>query len=317
MRRHLGTALDEARLGVRESPYRVVEAEASFVLRCYSQRSTGPVLLLVPAPIKGPYIWDLAPHASVVRLCLDAGFQVFVVEWRTLRSDDAPGKGLAEYADRVLAKCVEASCESGGNERIFLAGHSLGGTLAAIFACLHPEHLRGVALLGAPLNFGPHIGAFGPLVAAAPLATDAAPRQGNIPGSLLSMLSLMASPITFGWSRMLDLAVSLADREALETCLAVERWTLDEKPIARRLFEDVWERLFRENALMKGALTLGSRPVRPGQLSMPLLAVIDERCSIAPPAAMLPFVEAAGSADKRVLCTTGISVFRCATWGCS
>jgi polyhydroxyalkanoate synthase len=162
-------------------------------------------------------------------------------------------------------------------------------------------------LLGAPLNFGPSIGAFGALVAAAPLAVDVAPSPGNIPGSLISTLSVMAAPHTFGWSRLMDFAASTADSEALARCLAVERWALDERPIARKLFADVWEKLFRENGLMRGTLRVGRHRVRPEDLSTPLLAIVDAHCSIAPPAAVLPFVEAAGSVDKQVLWYAGDS----------
>jgi polyhydroxyalkanoate synthase subunit PhaC len=41
-----------------------------------------------------------------------------------------------------------------GQMRVVLAGHSLGGTLAAIFPSLHPERVRGLALLEAPTKFG-------------------------------------------------------------------------------------------------------------------------------------------------------------------
>src|SRR3546814_3818487 len=43
-------------------------------LRAYSDGSgAGPVLLIVPAPIKRAYIWDLVPWASAVRRCIDSG----------------------------------------------------------------------------------------------------------------------------------------------------------------------------------------------------------------------------------------------------
>ena len=42
-------------------------------LRLYEQpASGGPALLIVPAPIKRGYIWDLLPNVSVVRRYLEA-----------------------------------------------------------------------------------------------------------------------------------------------------------------------------------------------------------------------------------------------------
>jgi polyhydroxyalkanoate synthase len=51
------------------------------------------VLLLVPAPIKRPYVSDLAPGRSVVRRALVAGLNVGLLEW-TGPEGDAAGHGL-------------------------------------------------------------------------------------------------------------------------------------------------------------------------------------------------------------------------------
>jgi polyhydroxyalkanoate synthase len=50
-------------------------------LRGYGDDPTGPVFLIVPAPIKRAYIWDLAPGRSVVRAAQRAGFAVALIEW--------------------------------------------------------------------------------------------------------------------------------------------------------------------------------------------------------------------------------------------
>src|SRR3546814_9678030 len=90
--------------------------------------------------------------------------------------------GLAEYADRFILDCLNVIEDDIGASQTFLAGHSLGGTLAAIFSTLHPERVRGLVLLEAPLHFGPDGGAFAPLVAAAPPASVVRDLLGNIPG---------------------------------------------------------------------------------------------------------------------------------------
>jgi hypothetical protein len=119
MRRQLGDLLDRARVGVRESPYRAVCDERGFVLRDYSRAGTGPALLLVPAPIKAPYIWDLTQQGSVVRRFLAAGFQVLAVEWRAPTRDTAD-TDLAAYAETMLSQCVESCCRTARQPRIFL-----------------------------------------------------------------------------------------------------------------------------------------------------------------------------------------------------
>jgi polyhydroxyalkanoate synthase len=295
VRRSLGDWLDGGPSGRRETPHRIAHAEAGVALRAYGD--SGPAVLLVPAPIKGAYIWDLLPRVSVVRYLLRRGLRVYLADWsRPTAAEQA--LGLADYADRLLAACANAIERETGERRTLLAAHSLGGTLAAIFAALHPDRIRALALLGAPVNFGRDFGAFAPIVALSPPAGHLAPPHANIPGSFLNGVSLIASPATFAWSRLADLMQSLPDAAALETHLAVERWALDEKPLAARLFVDVWEQLFRANRFMAGTLVLNGARAAPAAVTAPLACVVDARCDIAPPQAVLPFHAAAGSAEK-------------------
>lgn len=235
----------------------------------------GPTLLIVPAPIKRGYIWDLLPHVSVVRRYLEAGFRVYMTEWiePVEPADDDGGKtggkgragsplGLADYADRLILRCADAIAAAGDGDRIFIAGHSLGGTLATIFSSLHADRIRGLVVVEAPLHFGPDSGVFAPVVAGAPHAAALRELFGNIPGTFLNMVSAKASPREFNWDRRMDMIASLADPRAFQAHLAVERWTLDEFPLPGRLFEELIEQLYREDRFARGTLrsTAGRRP---------------------------------------------------------
>jgi polyhydroxyalkanoate synthase len=100
---------------------------------------------------------------------------------------------------------------------------------------------------------------------------------------------------------MRDFARCLPNSEAMVTHLAVERWSLAEKPLAARLFEDVWEQPFRADRFMAGTLAIGARSAAPGAVTAPPLCAVDARCSIAPPESMLPFSEAASSRERKLL----------------
>lgn len=300
MRRLAGAWLDAGRIERIHAPYRIAHAEPAVTLRAYLTQNTGPAVLIVPAPIKSSRIWDLVPRVSVVRHLLAQGFRVYLVDW--LRPTDAErALGLADYADTMLDHCIAAMRNETGEPSVLIVAHSLGGTLSAIFAGLHPERVRGLVLLGAPLNFGSDFGMFAPIVALSPPAQDVTALQGNIPGSFLSTVSVLASLESFAWSRMQDFMQCLPDPEAMEIHAAVERWTLDEKPLTARLFEDVWELLFRENRFMSGTLALRERSVTPASVTAPLLCVVDAHCAVAPPPALLPFYEAAGSREKQLI----------------
>ena len=55
------------------------------------------------------------------------------------------------------------------------------------------------------------------------------------PGSLLSFIATLASPGTFIWSRVIDTASRITDRQALEINARIERWALDEVPLPGKL----------------------------------------------------------------------------------
>src|SRR5207302_7544478 len=162
-----------------------------------------------------------------------------------------------------------------GQSGAFVAGHSLGGTLAAIFAALYPDRVQGLALLETPLHFAAAGGALERLVAVSPPAAFLGSLLANVPGAFLDLVSVAASPQAFVWSRWLDWFASLPDPEARRTHLRVMRWTLDELPLARRLFEEVVEGLYREDRFFRGALLVGGRRANQGIAAGQMGRVID------------------------------------------
>lgn len=305
MRRFQGWGLDGFGLGPHESAYRIVFTRAAVRLRLYGPEQTGsPVLLIVPAPIKRPYIWDLSPERSVVRRALDHGFEVYLLEWSEPERAETL-LGLEEYAGAILEECIEAIAERSLSDQVFLAGHSLGGTIAALFAAYRPEQVGGLILIEAPLHFGEASGAFRPLLNLGVSAEALVPATGRIPGSLLSLIGAGAAPGTFYVERYLDYMASLASRENLETHWRVERWALDELPLPRKLFADVVEQLYREDRFMRGEFAIGHVPLHPGDITAPLFAVYDPASNIIPPESIIEFCHAAGSKNKELLPYSG------------
>lgn len=298
IRRLQGRVLDAFGFGPVETPYHIAFAERGVRLRAYGTgKGSNATLVIVPAPIKRPYIWDLIPKVSVVRRGLLEGFSVYLIEWEETPAEDV---GLADFAGRFILSCLDAIQRETGQSRVFLGAHSLGGLLAALFASLRPERVQGLILLASPLRFGPRAGALYQAIARASRVRETTRLPDRIPGSFLSATSFQAAPLTFGWSRWIDLALSLQDPEALHTHALVERWTLDEFPLPRRLFEELLD-LGTDDRFLRGTLVIGGKPAIPRQVRAPLLCVADQRCTIVPPLAMLPFLDATPSADKSVL----------------
>lgn len=300
-RRGLGLWLDLAGFGPEEAPFRTVFSKAGLTLRSYNfAPAAGPVLLIVPAPIKHAYIWDLLPWASVVRRSLENGLAVYLMHWEWPGRSEQ-GFGLADYADRLILDSLKAIEREQGKRPIFLTGHSLGGIFATLFAALHPKRVKGLVLLSTPLHFGPEVGPLDRWVAATPSLRGSTAGARPVAGSLLTGVSFLADPLTFGWLRFLDRFFSLGDLQALRTYLAVERWACDEMPMTFPLLEEIVEGLYREDRFMRGILTVGGHRVAPELIEASVLSVVDPDCRVVPPQAVLPFHRAAGSRDSTVL----------------
>jgi hypothetical protein len=122
VRRLQGRLLDAAGLGPVETPWTTVARWRGVRLREYAGRpSVHASVLLVPAPIKRPYIWDLAPPVSAIRRLLDLGLSVYLADW-TLPGAADGDLGLQEYADDMVSHCVQAIGRRTGRPGVMLAG---------------------------------------------------------------------------------------------------------------------------------------------------------------------------------------------------
>ena len=314
-RQERGKMLDRAGYGPNQTPSIILHAEPGLRLRRFGEEAaTGPAVLLVPAPIKRAYIWDLTPQLSVVRRWLERGYRVYQAEWVPVHDtdegaaqgeDQAADFGLADYGDRLLSVCQKAIAADSGAARMVIAGHSLGGVLAAIYSCMHPDKVSATILLESPLHFEPTTCCFNRLVKATPHARDIADTFNHVPGAFLNMMSAMAEPHAFQWERIMDRTLSMFDPEALATHMRVERWTHDEFPMPGRLFTDIVESLYRNDDFMQGRLVIHSgsteRTIGPKDLRAPLASVVDPRSKVIPLQAVVPFNQAAASTNKLVL----------------
>lgn len=294
-----------AALGFRpaECPYHVIASAPLWRLRDYGGADDGlPPLLIVSAPIKRPYLWDLTPRASAIRTCLTQGFHIFLLEWIPPHQGER-GAGLEDYADRAIGECAEEIMRRSGSDQVLLMGHSLGGTFAAIFAAARPHLVRGFVLLSAPLCFARRASRFSDAVAErGPASLGGA---ALVPGSMLSEFCAYAAPEIFVWSRFNDAARCMADPGAMDIHLRVERWAFDEVALSGRLVDEILQWLYRENRLYLGTLPIGGRLIGPSKIACPLLAVVTAADDVACIESVAPFIAAIPAADARVVTYPG------------
>ena len=296
LRRAQGQTLEAFGLGPQECPYEVMASGAFWRLRNYGKPADAPSVLIVAAPIKRAYIWDLAPSASAIHYILDQGFDVHLLEWLPVEANAE--NGLTEYVESI-SECVARISSRRAGAKTFLMGHSLGGTLAAIFAAAESESIRGLVLLSAPLCFQPETSRFRDALVS--LVPSGLIDVGPCPGSLLSQMSALASPDTFIWSRLADAVLCGADDQARETHARVERWALDEVPLSGELVRQIIEWLYRENRFCCGNLKIGNKLIGPVTLTTPTLAAVNVDDDVASIVSVKPFIDAMPIKDVRIV----------------
>ena len=288
IRRAQGDVVGAFGLDPKESPHQIITSRAHWRLRDYGGDDRSRSLLIIAAPIKRAYIWDLAPSISAIRFCLHQGLHVQLLEWMPA-SPNVGNIGLDEYV-LAISEAVTTITSAAQGVKPSLIGHSLGGTLAAIYGAFSPQSIRGLVLLGAPLCFEPSASQFRDALVT--LVPQEIPDTDPFPGSLLSHASALASPGTFIWSRLMDAAMSISDPLAMEIHARVERWALDEVPLPGKLVHQIIEWLYRENRFCRGMLKIGEGFIGPSSLSAPTLVVVNTADDVAPPISLKPFADA-------------------------
>jgi len=283
LRRSFGRLLDHAGLAPQEAAWHSVLKQSDLQLRRYSHDAgTAGAVLIVPAPIKRPYIFDLLPRVSVVRRLTEAGFSVYLSEWR--EGEGASGDLGASIGSLGIA--LEQIASEHARAPI-LIGHSLGGTLAAILAAIEPDRVDKLVLVEAPLRFGEQTGALRSITAY-PDSWLSAGSVESIPGSVLDVASVAAAPGEFSLGRWSDAWASLGDVEALAIHARVIRWSLDEFAPPAALIRNVVDLLYRQDQFARNELRLLGRVAGSASLAeIPVAAIVDHTSRVVPPASAL------------------------------
>jgi len=285
---------------VGTTPAEVVYTENKLELLHYESRTdeqSDVPILVVYALINRPYILDLQPDRSVVRRLLDAGHDVYLVDWNEPSRLDQH-LGLSDYIDRYIDNCVDVVRERSGQARINLLGYCMGGTMSAVYAALYPEKVNALGLMAAGLCFddtGGVLERWGSEEHYDP--RDVVETFGNAPSDLLDSGFAMMDPVENYLSKYARLYDQFDDGEFVENFARMERWIGDGIDVAGEAYAEFLEKFYQENALYNNELEIGGREVDVDDIDMPVLQVLGEYDHLIPPTASRPFNDVVGSED--------------------
>lgn len=299
--RGAATLADIEEIDVGPTPRDEVAAREGIRLYRYRPLVSNPhpvPLLIVYALVNRPYMVDLQPDRSLVRKLLEAGIDVYLVDWGYPTAADRY-RGLDDYVDRYLRHCVDVVRHRHRLPAIDLLGICQGGTLSLCFTALYPERVRNLVTMVTPVDFHASENLLAHFVRH--IDVDLLVETfGNIPGELLNWAFLSLKPFRLSGQKYLELLDILDDRRRALDFLRMERWIFDSPDQPGEMFRDFVKGFFQENRLVGGDLQIGGRPVSLAAIRQPLLNIYATRDHVVPPAASLALGDHVGSEDYTV-----------------
>jgi polyhydroxyalkanoate synthase len=252
-----------------------------------------PVLVCF-ALVNRPYVLDLQPERSLVRRLLEAGLEVYLIDWG--EPDDADRHvDLEQYIEQHLGGCVRCIRSRHRGERLELLGVCQGGVLGLCYTALHPEDVGGVITLTTPVDFHTPENLLSKWVRG--LDTALLESCGNVPGELLNGMFLALMPVRLTQQKYVRLLTGQPDQRTVEDFVRMEKWIFDSPPQSAAALAQFVRWFYQENRLMRDTLRIGGRRVSLSDIHQPLLNLYALEDHIVPASASAVLGERIGSRD--------------------
>ena len=248
-----------------------IKTEFPFSLERYLGGGQVERVLVVPPIINHPWILDMRPEISVIQRFCERGFEVYMIRWNCDHEQDVGFYQMISFIREVLGKI--------GNTSIF--GYCTGGIIALLFTSFYPKWVNSLSLLATPVEFSsPDLrilwGKF----------FDAGPFRRvfkNIPGQVINAMGMAL------W--YYHLPVFLCHREFIHEMTGEEilidywrrlRWIVETPSIPGKAYEEFIQGCYKENVLIKNAMTIEGHRVVLSEIEGPLLNIMAQYDHLVP-----------------------------------
>lgn len=240
-------------------------------------------LLMVYALVNRPYMVDLQADRSLVRRLLEAGEDVYLLDWGYPDRSDRY-LTLEDYLLGYLDAAVRVLCRQAGVPAIDLMGICQGGVFSLCYASLRRPCVRNLLTMVTPVDFHTADNLLG--LWARALDPDLMVQAlGNIPADLMNASYLMLKPFRLNLQKYVGLLDILDDQRAVEDFLRMEKWIFDSPDLAGAAFSEFVKTFYQGNGFVTGRVRVGDRAVDLRRLDMPILNLYAEQDHLVPPAA--------------------------------
>ncbi len=294
---------DDLDTQLAETPYDVIHQEDRVRLKHYRPRTPQRLrtpLLVVYALINRETMLDLQPGRSVVERFLDAGIDLYMIDWgyptrkdRFLGLDDHINGYMDEMVDHIRKAC--------GVDKVNLMGICMGGTFSVIYSALYPEKIRNLVTTVTPTNFDTQKG----LLHVWMKALDVDPvvdTFGNLSADMMNFGFLLLNPARLMIDKYTGFIENMHDKKFVENFVRMEKWIFDSPDLPGEVFRQFIKDCYQGNKLLQNKLEVGGKRVDLSRLTMPLLNIYGKFDHLVPPEACSQLVNHVGSEDTQDIC---------------
>lgn len=236
----------------------------------------GRPAVFIPSLINPPFIFDLAPHNSLLRWLSKQGIRPLLVDWGAPTPSERD-LDIGGHVETLLLPLIDAL-----GETPILVGYCLGGTMAVAAATL--RKISGLALLATPWHFSgfPSDGRARMAAlwdAAEPLAAE----LGYLPMEALQAAFWQLDPARTVAKYERYAALDPASAEAA-AFVALEDWANAGEPLTIAAGRQALVDFFQDDVPGRQRWNIGGAPIDPASLTCPILDIVSLSDRIVPAA---------------------------------
>jgi polyhydroxyalkanoate synthase len=285
------------------TPFDIVYREDRIALKHY--RPEGGVryktpLLVVYALINRETMLDLQPGRSVVERFLQAGIDLYMIDWGYPTRKDR-FLGFDDHINGYMDNVVEVIRKRTGAPQINLMGICMGGTFSVIYSALHPEKIKNLVTTVTPTNFDTDKGLLH--VWMKHMDVDrVVDTYGNLSADIMNLGFLLLNPARLMIDKYVGFLEHMDDKRFVENFVRMEKWIFDSPDLPGEVFRQFIKDCYQENKLIDSRLEVGGRRVDLKKVTMPLLNIYGKFDHLVPPEACDKLTGRVGSRDTEDIC---------------
>jgi polyhydroxyalkanoate synthase len=262
-------------------------------------------LVFIYALVNRPYILDLKKGRSVVANFVERGFDTYLVDWGVPLNADRH-LTLDDYINGYMVNVMDFLRERTGADKLNVLGYCMGGTMSAMFTALHPDRVKNLSLLAAPIDFATQDGLLNVWTRPEYFDVDKfVDAFGNCPPQYLQSIFTLLRPVGNLLEKPINFYEHMHEEKFLDDYLTTESWLNDNIPVPGEVYREFVKYLYQKNLLTQNMMPVGKHIVNLKNITCPVLNIMAGQDDLVPCSQGTPFNDLVGSKDRKSILLNG------------